>query len=268
MTKTSPIWVVLIVLSLGVSAGCTPFWKGREMRERIDELESEQKQLKREYQREKEELEEMVESARTDVDELSSVLEQARRLLKRNNADLGAELQSVRQTIQKLRGQIGETQFKVSQLQRELDLFKEDVDRRFAEGGGGLPDKPDELFEFGRSKLSEGKLRAARRAFEQFLRKYGDEDRADEAQFSLAETYFRGENWANAVMEYRKVTESHPKSPKRPEATYKIGVGFMKLGKCEQSKPFFETVVADYPRSKVVSKARDQLRRLERGACS
>jgi tol-pal system protein YbgF len=265
---THLVRMLLVSSLLALASGCTPFWKGRDMQRRIDELEKEQTKLQREYDREKKKLEKMVEGARADIDELRSVLEKARRLLQRNNADLGAEIQNVRQTIQKLRGQIEETQFKMSQLQRELELFKRDVEMRFAGGGGSLPDDPKELFEAGRSKLESGSLRVARRAFEQYLRNHGDGEYADEAQFYLAETYFRGENWVNAIMEYRKVLQSHSNSPKKPEATYKIGVGFMKLGKCKESKPFFETVVSDYPRSEVVSGARRQLRQLEQGACS
>ncbi len=240
------------------------------MQERIDTLEAEQEDTREQLKEEKQELEQMVADARSDVKELRKILKEAKKILQRNNADLGAEMQETREEVQKLRGKIQEKQFRLQKLEQELQMFKEDVELRFSSGGvaGELPEKADELFEFAQTKFDEGDLKAARQAYEELLSRHSKDDRTDKAQMRLADIHFEQGKWVSGVVDYRKILQNYPDSDLRPTATYKIGLGFIRLGKCDQAKPFFETVDEEYSGTEQARKATAKLREIEKGtAC-
>jgi TolA-binding protein len=250
-------------------AGCLPVWKADEMQQRIDSLEARQEVMQKNVKEQEEELEKMVQDARQDVKRLKEVLEEARKLLQRNNADLGAEMQEVRQEVQRLRGQVETAQFQVKRLEQELRLFKEDVDLRFAGENkvSELPEKPEDLLEAGREKLEAGDYGQARRAFEEFLDRHSGHKLADEAQFLKAKSLGDKGEWRSAIFEFKKVLDQYPNSARRGGATYFIGIGFTELGRCEQAKPFFETVVDEHGDSEYASGASKEVKAIEAGRC-
>lgn len=261
---------LLVALVATVAApGCLPIWVGNDMKDRIDELEREQKETKKKLEEQEKKLKEKIEEANREVEELREVLKKARKLLQRNSADLGAEIQSTREEMQKLRGQIEEAKFRARRLEKELELFKEDVELRFSTGGmaGELPEEADDLFEYGEKQIDQDNLDAARQAFTTFKSEFPEDDRVDDAQVYLADIEFQEREWINAIVKYRKVLKQYPKSSLVPKATYKIGVAFMQLGKCEDAKPFLETVWEEHGDSRFSDAAKEKLEKIGSGKC-
>lgn len=260
--------VPLILALLFVGTGCFPYWSGAKVRKDVDELKSEQKELTERLTRKEAELTEMISSARADVDQLDTVMKDATELLQRNSADFGAEMSELRQEMERMRGKTEEVDFKLSKLQQELELFKEDVDLRFADGGGAsLPDDPNELYKMSAEKVQAGEHRLARKGFEKFLKLAPKDRRADEARFFVGETYFKEKQWVSAIYEYQKILKNYSKSDRLDDATFRIGESFVKLGKCQEAKVFFDTVVKDFKKSKFRSSARSELKKIEGGQC-
>lgn len=252
------------------SSACLPLNRGELMESEIEELKTTQLAMAENYEAQERALRDMITSSREDVEQLKSVLKEARELLQRNNADLGAELQTNREELRRLRGMLEELDFGVSKLAQDLSLFKEDIDIRFASGEALLAQLPDEaapLFEFGEAKLEEGKMRAARKAFEKFLDQHADHPRAPEAQFNVGETYRVEGHWVTAIGEYQKTMQSERAAALLDDATFRIGEGFYALGRCENARVFFETVVQDYGSSEWASSARVKLNELDSGRC-
>lgn len=258
-----PSYFFLTVL-LAFATGCTPIWAGAKMREDIDQLKSEQTELTENLRAKEAELTGMIGSARADVDQLNTVITEATSLLQRNSADFGAEMEQTRQELQMLRGQIEEVAFKLQKLEQDLQLFKEDVDLRFADGGGAdLPDDPDELFKASSDAYQAGDYRVARRGFAKFLQKSPKDRRADEAVFWVGESFFKEKQYISSIYEYQKILKEHTKSDRMDDATFRIGESFARLGKCNEAKVFFETVVKDFKGSKFRSAAQKQLNDLK-----
>ncbi|MGM0556370.1 MAG: outer membrane protein assembly factor BamD [Myxococcota bacterium] len=265
-------WLLLAVLAaaLSLTSACVPMQKGQQMEEEIEALKSQQTVMAEKYKEQEEQLTQMIASAREDVDEMRSVLKEAKELLQRNSADLGAEMQENRAEIQQLRGKIEEMEFKIQKLEQELELFKEDVDIRFASGeavAAQLPEEAVPLYEFGKEKLEAESTRAARKAFEEFLSRFTGHPKAAEVQFLLGETYHREEHWVSAISEYQKILNSRSDSTYVDDATFRIGEGFYELGRCENAKVFFETIVEDYGSSTWASDARTKLNDIKSGKC-
>jgi TolA-binding protein len=267
---TRRLFFVLVAAAFSLSSACVPMQKGQKMEEDIEALKSQQKVMAEKYKEQEKELTKMIASAREDVAEMRSVLKEAKALLQRNNADLGAEMQKNREEIQQLRGKLEEMEFKVQKLEQELELFKEDVDIRFASGeavAAQLPKEAVPLYEFGKEKLEAESTRAARKAFEEFLSSYAGHPKAAEVQFLLGETYHREQHWVSAITQYQKILNSRAGSSYVDDATFRIGEAFFKLGRCENAKVFFETVVADYGSSRWASDARTMINDIDSGEC-
>lgn len=263
------ISLVAVAIAFATGSGCVPIWVGNDMKDRIDELEREQKATQTKLEEQKKRLETKIQEANAEVEELRSVLKQAKELLQRNSADLGTEIKSTRREIQKLRGKIEESQFRLQKLQKELELFKSDVELRFSTGGlaGKLPDEPDKLFEYGERQMENDNYKAARQAFTTFKSEFSDDDRVDDAQVYMGDIEYAKGEWINAIVKYRKVLQQYSDSERVPKATYKIGVAFMNLGKCEDAKPFLETVWQDHGQSRFSSSAKEKLEKIGRGEC-
>lgn len=258
---------VLTLFLAGLAwSGCTPYWTGARMQDDIEKLQSEQEALTKSLKEKEAELTQMISSARADVDELNRVIKDAADLLARNSADFGAEMEVMRQELQSLRGESEQLAFKMQKFDQDLQSFKEDVDLRFADGGGAnLPDDANELFKVSSEKFGAGDMRTARKGFEKFVKRFASDRRADEAKFFLGETYFQQNQFPSAIFEYQKILKDHPKSERLDDATFRIGESFAKMGKCQEAQVFFETVVKDFKGSKFSSSAASELKRL--GSC-
>lgn len=266
--SNSPYRLLVVFFVALVAAGCTPVWTGNQMQEDIEELKSQQKELDENLAAEKQELTEMVAQARSDVEELNSVLTEATALLQRNSADFGVEMEKLRQEVEMLRGKVEELDFRFQKVEQDLKLFKEDVDLRFADGGGTeLPEKPAELYTFAADAFEAGDFRKARRGYDAFIKQFPKDNRADDAVFGLGETYFAQGQHVSAVYEYQKIIQNYPNSDRRDDATFRIGESFMALGKCNEARVFFEAVVEDYPKSKWRSKSQSHLASISNGSC-
>ncbi len=260
--------VLAIGLMCLLMTGCVPMWTGNAMQEDIDALKQQQATINQDMGAKQAELSAMVDSARADVTELKGVLQSATDLLKRNNADFGLEIESLRQEVQRLRGQLEESDFRLQKMQQDLQLFKEDVDIRFSDGGGtAMPESAKDLFRFAADKFEAKDYRLARKGFEAFIAKYPRDKLVADAIFYNGETYFAQAQWVSAALEYQKVMQNHERSDRAGDAAFRTGDAFAKMGRCKEAKLFYETVVKDYAKSKFSGQARDRLKTIKDDSC-
>lgn len=261
--------LLLVALVLPTLGGCVSMWTGDEMRADITALQAEQKATRESLDTEKTRMTEMIASARGEVAELQVVLKEARALLQRNNADLGAELQQTREQMSELNGMLEELDFKVKRLDQDLQLFKEDVDLRFAGSplGANLPDDPKSLLDVGKKDYDARDWRNARKAFEKFMQKFSKDRNAAEAQYLLGMTYFQQDQWATAVFELQKVLKDYERSAQVAGATYHIAYSLMKMKRCDQAAAWFELLIDEHPKTNWASEALPHLQRTKTGKC-
>ncbi|MBI2606933.1 MAG: tetratricopeptide repeat protein [Deltaproteobacteria bacterium] len=83
---------------------------------------------------------------------------------------------------------------------------------------------------------------------------------AAEAHFAAGETEYGAKNYKKAIVEYSKVQEVFPKSPRMPASLFKIGLCFEKLGRTKEAQGFFSELTEKYPNSAEAKKARGRLK--------
>ncbi len=163
-----------------------------------------------------------------------------------------------------------QAEFKISRLEEELKLYKEDVELRMAgkmQPTTALPEDATELLNLAQSQLKGGKTREARQAFTLFAQRHAKDSRVDEAIFGIGEAFYREGQFVSAIFEYQKILKDYARSRRVADATLRIGQGFRRLGKCQEAEIFLDSVVEEHKRSSAATEAQAELRQVKAGKC-
>lgn len=127
---------------------------------------------------------------------------------------------------------------------------------------GGL--SPERMFMTAQADYAAGQWSLAIAGFEQYIRSFGNTDRADDAQFYIGESYQLDSKFKEAVAAYDKVISDYPTGDRVPQALYKRGVALSLLGDNDRARESFQQVIRNYPTSEVAVLARQVLDGLNR----
>ena len=107
-----------------------------------------------------------------------------------------------------------------------------------------------------------GKYELAMPEFNDYLKYFSNTELAPNAQYYLADIYYRKADYANALTAFDAVLEKFPDNPKTPDAHYMKGMCLVKLGKNDSAAREFRDVYMRYSDSHpdIAAKAKAQLR--------
>ncbi|MFC2171253.1 tol-pal system protein YbgF [Acidobacteriota bacterium] len=126
-------------------------------------------------------------------------------------------------------------------------------------------DKPDPSYTKGLKALNTEEYNAAIMSFEGFIEASPDSMLADNAQFYIAEAYYRGENYPQAIVEFNRVIDLYPDGDAVAESLFKIGLSYEELNDRRNAMQYLRRVVKHYPDSSAAYSARRTIKKLERG---
>ncbi len=104
---------------------------------------------------------------------------------------------------------------------------------------------------------------AARKAFDQFVRRFPDSPLVDNALFWTGETYYRTEDYANAILKYQQVVKKYPKGSKGPDALLKMGYALEKMKELQAAAAAMEKLLKAYPKAPQAKLAARKLEQLK-----
>ncbi len=213
-----------------------------------------------------------------------------------NYADIRYELEQIKERFQSINGQIEELNFRMgnaSQAQaesydKELSRLDNAISRNFEKiinlekymgfeptqgetlskvgetaAGTGAEMGEGALYEVAKKKFDQGDMESARIQFENFINKFPKSDRADNARFWIADSYYVEKWYEKAILEYQKVLESYPKSNKAAAARLKQGYAFIALGERANARLILKELVKRHPNSKEAGYAMEKLKGLK-----
>lgn len=102
------------------------------------------------------------------------------------------------------------------------------------------------------------KYREAIDQFSALLRENSTHSLADNCQYWIGECYYGLGNYTQAIAEFEKVY-SYSKSNKIDAAILKLGLSYRRLGNNEMARSQFEQLIANYPKSEYIERARRYL---------
>ncbi len=120
---------------------------------------------------------------------------------------------------------------------------------------------PEELLELAMGHDQEERYRAARTIYERFLKENGEHERAAEACYRLANTWFREGEYQNAILAFQEVVDRFGSSDQVPWAMLRQGESFGALGQSENATLFYDDVIRLYPKSEAAKQARANKKR-------
>lgn len=200
--------------------------------------------------------------------------------LGRQLAETRAALDALRVEFSSVNGRLADQDITIQNMRNELAVVREDLtlriealELRLAEVTAGpstsqtapAAKQPaqtaEELYMSNLALVREGKdMAAARKGFQEFLRKYPDHTLAVNAAYWIGETYYGEKQYKNAILQFQDVIDEHPKHPKLPSAYLKQGLAFKALGDDENARLLLEKVISSYPKSPEATKAKEKLR--------
>jgi tol-pal system protein YbgF len=121
---------------------------------------------------------------------------------------------------------------------------------------------PTRMLDTAKADYFTGQWSSAINGFEAFLRAFPRSESAGEAQFYIGETYSAQGRWRDAVAAYATVGQSYSTSPLVPDAYYKQGLAYERLGQPDSARMAWEMVVKAYPDADAGRLAKQNLDRL------
>jgi tol-pal system protein YbgF len=229
--------------------------------------------------------------------ELKSDVETRNQQLRKQSASLRALLEEMNEEIRILGGRVEEMEYALKQEQqnaRELEKKREEKLDRLAEltdqhaerivrmeqylnlesskkpvataapaTPATKPSSEDEIYRSAKQAFDQGDSEAARKGFQEFIRRYPESKNADNAQFWIGEIYYREKWYEKAILEYQNVIEKFPKGNKVPAALLKQGLAFSNIGDNANAKLILEELVRKYPKSNEAKVAAEKLKALK-----
>jgi len=181
---------------------------------------------------------------------------------------LRSDMTEVQRQLMQIQELTGQSQQRLSELQGRLTEREQPPMVMEPEAGGdaagavaeqaATQSSVDEVYQVAVSLLNRGSPQTARTAFQQLLRQYPDHERAQDAQFHLAESW-EGSNPDSAVAAYELVVQNYPNSPRAPTALYRLGLLAEQNGDLETAQVYYTRVVSGYPQSDAAVLARSKL---------
>jgi tol-pal system protein YbgF len=110
--------------------------------------------------------------------------------------------------------------------------------------------------------LNGGKMDLAMQEFNDYLKYFPTTQFAGNAQFYIADIYYRKADYPNALQAFDGVLERFPDGNKTPDAHYMKGLSLVKLGKNDAAAVEFRDVIKRYPDEDVAALAKARLKEM------
>jgi TolA-binding protein len=137
--------------------------------------------------------------------------------------------------------------------------------------------QPQDVYQAAYIDFSKGSYPLAIAGFREFLRRYPDDELADNAQYWIGEAHFAvARTHANAgqadratqeleraVQEFRKVVANYPRGDKAPTALYKEALALVELKEPALAQARLQYLIDNFPQAEETPLARERLAALK-----
>ena len=171
---------------------------------------------------------------------------------------LQGELNVRNQQITDLRNSLMERDARLGELERtqQTAATRQTSTRGLTGGNGAMQRYAD-----ARNLYEQRRYAESASAFQAILAENDKSSYADNCQYWIGECYYGLGKFAQAIAEFEKVF-TFPRSNKTDAALLKIGLCYLQMGERQQARSQLEQLIATYPSSQYVAKARKYLARL------
>jgi TolA-binding protein len=216
------------------------------------------------------------------VEALVATMQQRVDATGRGSADVGADVQGLRELVQSMDGRIAELQQGLASTQtqiREQDTALERQIEMLARKAGidlslrdaDIPADKTEHFAAGYRAYQQADHTRARALLSEYVRRYPQDENADNAQYWIGKSYLDQQQPARAIGAFRDVITRYRDGDMLDRALFDMSDAFYQLRACADSRTALEAMVQARPQSPLVRDAQRKLRELRsppRGYCT
>ena len=87
-----------------------------------------------------------------------------------------------------------------------------------------------------------------------------------DAQYAIAETYYTKREFREAILSFQRFIATYPNDRRVPLCYLKQGISLINIGKKEEAKFFFQTLIDKFPKSNEAEIAKDKLREIDQNS--
>ena len=279
MIMNRPIWFHIVFASLMTVVGCATQSDVNTIDNRLSEMEmrdiqqrQHREQLKSEFESYSQDLRKQSAGLRATLEELNEdirilngrveEMEYAFKQQQQNAADIESNREAKLNSIAE---RVEENSDRLNRMDQYLNL--ESSKKRVAAAAPAAPVKKpsseDEVYRSAKQAFDQGDFEAARKRFQDFIKRYPNSKNADNAQFWIGEIYYREKWYEKAILEYQHVIEKYPKGNKAPAALLKQGLAFSNIGDTANAKLILQELGRKYPESNEAKVAAEKLKTLK-----
>ncbi len=221
------------------------------------------------YKKKEQGIRQQTAGARANIESLKEELRLLKGDLEENNYQLERRLKFFQASIQNLESRMAHIEktlniktTRINQIEEYLDIEPESESNASRTKPKAISKKvlsEDEIYTAAIQLIDEKKYEAGRKNLKRFLKRHPQSTRADNAQFWIAETYFREEWYEKALIEYQNVIERYPKGNKVPAAYLKQALAFEKIGDKANARLVLKELIKKFPRVNEAQIARQKL---------
>ena len=283
---------LLILLSIGFLAapaqpGLAVSKETLQMMQQLDALQQAVQNLQKTVDTQGAVLKTLIEQASDNVNKIRSNMDDLRDSTQKNLATSNAHLDSMTTQIQALSESLDEAKSRIGKLGEQLAQTQNIIQTLSAASqsaaappgapgasGPGAPapggdvkpqasvPDPDSLYNSGLSYYNGGQYDLAIQSFQDYLRYYGQTDRASNAQFYVGDSYYLQKNFSKAIAEFDKCIERYPQGNKAATAQLKKGFALIELEEKSAGVRELRSLIDQYPNSHEADLARQRLKKM------
>jgi TolA-binding protein len=217
--------------------------------------------------------------AQQKVAELEQLIERATSVVTRNSADTGARVEELQRQLSTIEGQLAELQQSSQQSQREMserlaaqsESTKRTIESIARKAGvdmaveeSQIPSDRNEHYAQAYRAYQAGEHSKSRGLFGEYVRRYAQDENADNAQYWIGASYMQENQPARALGALRRVIADWPRSDSVDEALFDMGDAFYRLHACTDARSTYDTLIRTQTNSPFVRRAREKLREIQR----
>lgn len=270
----------LLLLPLLVTGCFYPSDRGRLLEQNVDRLRAENEALRKELLETRSLVDAQLPRLDEKVAQVNKATEELKKAARQSGADVALDLQKTKEEVTALNGRLEAVEFQGRALeaslkavqaehQGQLEALKGDQARAEAEARRraeelSRPADKKQFLQLAQDKLKAKELPAARQLLTEWLKKWPRDELAADAHQALGVSYAEDGKCREALYEFSKVIQDHPKSAAAPDALLRSSTCFTEVGMADESRLALEELVASYPKSAAASQAKVRLEALNK----
>jgi len=183
-------------------------------------------------------------------------------------ADLAADFAELQMAVGALQGRNEEISFKLAEVGKHVKGLKGLVEDRFGTDSDALPSDlpadPAGFFEVGMNAAKSGMTRKARAVFKEFIKRYPDNEKADDAEFMIGETLFAEGRFTESITSYKTVYDNYQTGDRYRDAVLRIGLAYVRSNNCKKALQIYRFAVKTFKGTPEAETAAKEAKEIEK----